>query len=183
VTPPVPEQPLATLPAFHKSIRLALEAFGATAGLASVGLCDVIKASALVDFFVGPMRWHDEDETRSLLPRLLARDPALQGAIDDCAAAHAHMERALDDVLDHLRAIASGAMQPDAALLLATHDELRQVLEPHLHREEHELFPAAEALLDAAALREIALEMHARRLLRLAVMPASPRKAPDTRAT
>lgn len=161
--------PLATLLTFHRSIRVALQVFGSTAGLASAGLFDVIRVSALSDFFRGPLRWHDEDEALSLLPRLLDADPErARDPIAACALEHARVAQAIDGVLDHLQALADGSVAPDAELLATVNLELQTVLTAHLLREEREIFPLARAVLDDDARREIGLEMHARRLLRLA---------------
>lgn len=163
-----PAAPLAVLLDFHKSIRLALGALETTAGLASAGLADVIRVSALVDFFDGPLRWHDEDEALSLFPRLLRSDPERARAVVAAVARdHAIVEDTLDTVVVHLRAIADGAA-PDADKLAAWHRALHDVVLPHLRREEEDVFPLAAQLLDASAQKDMATEMHARRLRRLA---------------
>jgi hypothetical protein len=168
---------LVGLIAFHRSIRASLAVFDEIASLASAGMADVIKASALYDFFVGPMRWHDEDEGRSLLPRLLRADPArLADVIDACRTEHIRMDAAITGVLVHLREVGTGGAEPDAGRARLTAWELRRVLEPHLLREETEIFPVALQLLTRADLDEMELEMRARRLRRMAECkePASP---------
>ncbi|MDP2341868.1 MAG: hemerythrin domain-containing protein [Deltaproteobacteria bacterium] len=159
---------LSNLLAFHRSIRASLEVFDETASLASIGLVDVVKASALYDFFVGPMQWHDEDEGRSLLPRLLRADPArFNDVVAACRDEHTRMEATLASVLLHLREVSFAGAEPDPELLRAAALQLREVLEPHLHREETAIFPAARRLLTTADLDEMTSEMRARRLRRM----------------
>ncbi len=163
-----PTDALTSLLTFHRSIRVALQVFASTAGLASAGLFDVIRVSALSDFFCGPLRWHDEDEALSLLPRLLDVDPErARGPIAACALEHARVAQAIDGVLDHLQALTDGSVAPDAELLATVNHELQTVFTAHLLHEEQEIFPLARAVLNNEALRQMGLEMHARRLLRL----------------
>ena len=167
---------MVTLLAFHRSIRAALGVFDEIASLASAGVVDVIKASALYDFFRGPMQWHDDDEGKSLLPRLLKADPArLRALVEQCQAEHDRMDAAVAAVLLHLHEISVGAAEPDQALLRSTALELRRVLEPHLVREERHIFPAALELLTPADFDAIALEMHASRLRRWVAISGPPR--------
>lgn len=166
--------PLANLLAFHRSIRAALRVFDETASLAASGLVDVIKTSSLYDFFQGPMQWHDEDESTSLLPRLLHLRPSLRPAIDACDAEHGKMVIAMNRVLVHLREVSIAGAEPDAGLLRATATELRRVIKPHLEREEHEIYPAAMELYRAGDLEVLALEMQARRLRRWVRNQATP---------
>ena len=173
--------PLANLLAFHRSIRAALAVFDETASLASAGLVDVIKTSALFDFFQGPMQWHDEDESKSLLPRLLRARVGLKPAIDACAADHNKMDAAVTAVLFHLREVSIAGAEPDAALLRCTAWELRRVLEPHLQREETQIFPAAFELFSPGDLEEMTLEMQARRMRRWAQNQARGAADPDRR--
>lgn len=164
-----PSAPLTTLLSFHKSIRLAMATVETSAGLASAGLFDVIKVSALVDFFEGPLRWHDEDEASSLFPRLLQADRARALApLTACAQEHARVETTIASALEHLRALAHDDAAPDPELLHATSAALQRLLEPHLQREEREIFPLAKEVLSPADLDAIGLEMHVRRLRRLA---------------
>lgn len=159
---------LRALLGFHRSIRAALQALDELAAIsASV---DGDKAAKLHDFFRWPMRWHDEDEAKSLMPRLLAADSRLAAAVTACAAEHAAMEALLDSILIHLHDVSVGAATPDAALLTTTARQLRAVLEPHLRREETELFPIARALLSPGDFADIASEMRVRRLRRARAM-------------
>ncbi len=158
--------PLDTLLAFHKSIRSALRLFDEAVVRAKAGTVDAGKILALCDFFQGPMQWHDEDEGRSLLPRLLHHRQDLQVVVDACDAEHAKMEVALHGVLRHLRDVGSAGARPDVALLRSTAVELREVIEPHLQREETEIYPVAKALFCDGDVAGMALEMQSRRLRR-----------------
>lgn len=162
--------PLQGMLLFHRSIRAALATFDDVARLAELGDVDVAKTEALYDFFTGPMRWHDLDERESLLRRLARADPqkfddALRSALDE----HECIERIVDDVLEHLRDMAGYGAWPDAHLLHDVARKLREVLEPHLEREEREVFPRARALLSSTDLDDIENEITMRRLRRLAV--------------
>ncbi len=165
---------LENLLAFHRSIRASLSVFDETASLASAGLVDVIKTAALYDFFCGPMRWHDDDESKSLLPRLLRLRRSLQVAIEACGAEHSKMDVAVAAVLFHLRELSFAGAAPDAELLRSAAWELRRVLEPHLQREEKEIFPAAFELLSPGELEEMAIEVHCRRLRRFTQKESPP---------
>jgi len=158
---------LQALRGFHRSIRASLQVLDETTALASAGMTDVIKASALNDFFRGPMHWHDEDEGSSLLPRLLEKDPSIRALVAACSEEHAAMERTIDRVLGHLRSLSDGG-EPDPELLRRTAIDLRAALEPHLRREEEHIFPAALRYLTPAEFTEMSLEMRARRLRRQA---------------
>lgn len=176
-TPSRPSRPSSTTPSdppallallgFHQSIRASLRSLEELAEVSTGGGVDGVRAATLHDFFRGPMRWHDDDESRSLLPRLLAADRSIAGALAACAGEHARMEAILDVVLVHLRDVGTGAAAPDAALLTKTAWQLRTVLEPHLRREELGLFPLARALLSPADFTAIASEVRVRRLRRL----------------
>ena len=66
-------------------------------------------------------------------------------------------------MLDHLREIAGMVAHPDAILLHNAARTVRAVLEPHLQREEREVFPAARKLFGAADLVQMSDEIAARR--------------------
>jgi len=163
--------PLESMLLFHRSVRAALDTFDDIARLAVRGNVDLLKSQALYDFFTGPMRWHDHDERESLLRRLASREPARFGdALRESIAEHDSVERVVDEVLDHLRAIARRGI-PDVMLLTRTADDLRRILEPHLEREERDVFEVARRVLTKADLRDMATEIAARRLRRIAAQP------------
>lgn len=179
VQPPAPSSPplpgdgvavaeppaLLALLGFHRSIRASLQALDGLTGLPADSAIQG-KAATLHDFFRWPMRWHDEDESASLLPRLRSCGAAA-GALAACAGEHDTMEAVLDSILGHLHDVGVGSSSPDMALLTKAAHELRFVLEPHLRREETELFPLARRVLTNRDLDEMASEMRVRRLRRV----------------
>jgi hemerythrin-like domain-containing protein len=160
--------PIKDLLLFHRSIRASLETFDRLAAEAeTMGRCDPYKAAALYEFFTGPMRWHDVDERETLLRRLArSGDATFRAALDRAAAEHDEVEAAVVDVLDHLQAVAGLAAHTDPILLRNSARRIRAVLEPHLEREERELFPAARKLLTPVARTEMQAELAARRRAR-----------------
>lgn len=162
--------PLRSLLLFHRGVRASMDAFDALVAAAESGRVDTYKAAALYDFFTGPMRWHDLDERESVLKPLAKADASFANAVDEAIHDHAQLESIVDRILDHLRAIVQKSAWPETAVLRATARELRAVLQPHLEREERELFPAARAHLDATALLRIEMEIAARGAARKAAL-------------
>lgn len=164
-TPLHAPDPLVRLVAFHRGIRVALDAFDDVAALARVGLAEPLRARALAEFFRGPLRAHDEDERLVLLPALLAAPHPVRVARLLAAAAreHAVLERLVLDALVDLDGVAWHGACARADALSRASVALRAVLEPHLAREEEELFPLARLLLDDGALRDVQRFIDARR--------------------
>lgn len=157
--------PLQGMLLFHRSIRAALQAFDELVAAAQQGRCDEYRASALHDFFIGPMQRHDLDERESVLKRLARIDDAAFGA---AVAASLHEHEALDrivaEVIEHLAAIAARSAWPDIEMLRRAAADLRAVLEPHMEREERDVFPRARALFtadDLAAIQDEVAERQA----------------------
>jgi hemerythrin-like domain-containing protein len=157
-----PNDPLKTLLLFHRSVRASLDAFDALIAAADSGRVDEYKAAALHDFFTGPMRWHDLDERESVLKPLALVDPSFVDAVAVAVHEHAELQNIVDRIVEHLGEIGCKSAWPRTDALRASARELRSVVEPHLEREERELFPAARARLDAAALLRIEAEIAAR---------------------
>jgi hemerythrin-like domain-containing protein len=159
--------PLRVLLMFHRSVRAALDTFDAFAAEASSGQVDARKALALHDFFTGPMRWHDVDEHESLLMRLARKDAeAFHAAVRDSIAEHEAVDEAVRSVVRHLYDVAHGRAPADAARLTVGASRLRALLEPHLAREERDVFPRAASVLSAGDLDEMSEEMAGRRAQR-----------------
>jgi hemerythrin-like domain-containing protein len=116
-------------------------------------------------YFTVALRVHEEDEERSLFPRLLARVPSLAQTIRSLREAHeAHAVRvgALVALCQELQTWPERfpVLREEVAQAAAALAEAWQV---HLTTEETELFPSARTMLtaeDRAAIRE---EMRARR--------------------
>ncbi|MBX3216672.1 MAG: hemerythrin domain-containing protein [Labilithrix sp.] len=149
--------PFVQLERSHRRIEEACEALAAAARDH-----DIETASDVCAFFSRQVRRHEEDEERSLFPRLVDRGapPELLALLErltrehrEHEAVHARLEEAVSgrfegDPWSELRAI--------AALLTETY-------RAHLEREEAHLFPAAKELLGADAIDAIGREMAARR--------------------
>lgn len=121
-------------------------------------------APALADassFFERNGRRHEEDEERSLFPRLT--DPAEKAIADELAAEHAAHER----LIERLAKLADRAGQEgDDAVIAEARDvcrDLEHVYHAHIALEEGVLFPRARLRLGAEALAEMGREMQARR--------------------
>jgi hemerythrin-like domain-containing protein len=155
--------PLKDLIAFHRRIRLSIGHLRDLARLPPT-LVDKHDAAALVDFFRGPLLWHDIDEEAVLLPALRARagEPVVEGLLVSCSRAHETLEKLIDAVLPHLDDVAAGNAPSNPALLLRVCDDLDRVLAPHLAMEEREVFPLARRLLTEHELSAMALELMAR---------------------
>ena len=126
------------------------------------------NASDIVDFFTGPLIWHDIDEETSLMPRLRHRveSPDLESALATIAEQHEQMEDAIERLLPALGMFVSGAASGDVLADLSA--KLRAVLGPHLALEERELLPFARMVLNDQDLEDMWNEIQARIPSRLA---------------
>lgn len=156
--------PIVALATFHAGVRAALDAFDDVAMLARLGAVDPRKASALAAFFRGPMRRHDDVERQVLLPLLrVAHAPVrVERLVEACGHEHEAMERILDAVLSHIDDVAALRSDPSGRALTWAAEQLRQTVEPHLLREELEIFPLARLLLDDAGLAALTRAIGAR---------------------
>ena len=117
-------------------------------------------------YFVEAFPKHLVDEEKSILPRLVGRDPTLDAALASMAAEHAWHDPLVCDLVEHLQHVAARPGDREArAALRASADVLMSELEPHLVREETTVFPAIDALLDRAERDLILDELRARRRL------------------
>ena len=103
------------------------------------------------------LRRHEDDEERSLFPRL-ARVPQLAGLLDRLTVQH----RDQTAIVEELRAELAAAT-PDERKLRDVVARLDAAYREHIAVEERELFPAARAALDDDARAAMAEEMQARR--------------------
>jgi hypothetical protein len=157
-----PVSPFAMLRSSHRRLeeRLADLEAAAEALRDPERAADAIAAcESVLGFFGRGVARHEEDEERSLFPRLAHLSP-LAPVI---AALHAeHEEQRL--LAGDLGAIVEGlAYDPDPRALVGLTQSLRASYTRHLAREETELFPAAEALLSPDDLAAMLGEMDARR--------------------
>ncbi|HZS35874.1 MAG TPA: hemerythrin domain-containing protein [Polyangia bacterium] len=124
---------------------------------------DVGAVFDVLGFFDRAVARHEQDEERSLFPRL-GGVAELEGVLARLAAEHREHER----LHAELRALAEpweGRAPDEAELnrLGRIAGDLEAAYRSHIHEEEKVLFPAARAQLDAAALAAIVDEMAARR--------------------
>jgi len=116
-------------------------------------------------YFTVALPLHEEDEERSLFPRLLAGAPELTEAIAALREDHiAHAERvgALLAVCRELEAAPerSGALRE---VLASAAQALAETWRVHLTAEERDIFPAVRTVLSAAERASIREEMRERR--------------------
>jgi hemerythrin-like domain-containing protein len=108
-------------------------------------------------FFDRSLKRHEEDEERSLFPRLVGKT-ALSPVLDRLTVQH----RDQAGLVEELRWLSASPGLATARLAVVI-DELGEMYAEHIALEERELFPAARTALDEEALGKMAEEMEARR--------------------
>lgn len=155
---------LRLLLSFHGEIRASIDQLSA---LASGDEREPHEAArTLVDFFKGPLVWHDLDEETSLLPRLRRLDQKphdLDEMLAACTHDHESLETYIERLMPHLDAVAKGRDEVDRGLLLAASRDLHIMLLAHLTLEEQTVFPLAARLLTRDDRSDIAREVMERR--------------------
>ncbi len=157
--------PLERLTAFHVEIRRAMAALTDLFDAASRGAPDPRAASALREFFAGPLLWHDEDEEVGLFPRLRRVElaDAERAVIDATSRGHDRMEELLEHLGPLLAGLIAGSCTgPDLAAGAVEARALRNLLDAHMRLEEESLFPLAAQRLGRDELDELGREMDAR---------------------
>ncbi len=120
---------------------------------------DIETAGDVCAFFARQVRRHEEDEERSLFPRLEA-NAALHAVLGRLSREH----REHEVVHARLEEVVAGRFEGDVwAELAAIADLLTRAYRAHIEEEETHLFPAARELLSSDALEAISTEMAARR--------------------
>ncbi|AUX24766.1 hypothetical protein SOCEGT47_053050 [Sorangium cellulosum] len=115
--------------------------------------------SCVVAYFERSMSRHQEDEERSLFPRLAVLE-SVAPTLDRLRQEHKAQRRALDE----LRAAIERDGGADAAEALPPLiDGLRAAYQRYVACEEQEVFPAARRFLQASAMHSIMNEMETRR--------------------
>jgi hemerythrin-like domain-containing protein len=109
-----------------------------------------------LEFFASAAKRHHEDEEASLFPRLRG-DAALVPLLDALAAEHREHEATRREIEGLVRGNA------DPGVLVASVARFVSMLRAHIEREDRELLPAAERLLDAGTRESVAEEMRERR--------------------
>ena len=117
--------------------------------------------------------WHTADEEHSLFPRLRkVADPATQDALATMQTLEADHRRAEQDHAEAERLarhwLDAGSLETGpAGQLTELLASLQQMYQRHIAAEDEQLFPAAERVLDHAAIRAMGREMAERRGLDL----------------
>ncbi len=130
---------------------------------------DMETVREVAGFFARAVRRHEEDEERSLFPRLLesSRRAELAPILERLSREHREHE-ALHAKLDALVADAdargAGAASDELRRRVdAVGDALARAYRSHIDDEERQLFPAARAALGPSEIAAITAEMQARR--------------------
>lgn len=163
-TPKREDDGLRLLLSFHGEIRASVNQLSALASGDEGNPSEA--ARTLVDFFIGPLAWHDLDEECSLLPRLRRLEDKpddLNEMLEAITHDHESLEGYVERVLPHLGAVADGRDVPDRGLLLAAARDLRRLLVAHLALEERTVFPLAAKLLSETDRLAIGREVRDRR--------------------
>ena len=123
---------------------------------------DIETAGDVCAFFARQVRRHEEDEERSLFPRLEGpgANAALRAVLERLSREHREHEA----LHARLEDAVAGRFEGDVwAELAAIADLLTRAYRAHIEEEETHLFPAARALLTSDALEAMSAEMAARR--------------------
>ncbi|WP_119153659.1 hemerythrin domain-containing protein [Caldimonas tepidiphila] len=164
------DQPFEMLGACHERVQRSLRLLARLIAHLREKGCDAAARDAAADvlrYFDVAAPHHHEDEERHVFPVLLAAgDAALADAVRRLQADHVEMTRAWAAAREPLRALACG----EATALDA--DEVRRLehfgglYAQHIRTEDEQVYPAARARLDAAALAAMGGEMAGRRGVR-----------------
>ncbi|WP_437596613.1 hemerythrin domain-containing protein [Sorangium sp. So ce590] len=154
--------PLEKLTAAHRSLEENLNDLARAARALSdaPGRATALEGlSSVVAYFERSMSRHQEDEERSLFPRLAVLE-AIAPTLDRLRQEHKAHQRAINA----LRAAIERDGGPEAVEVLPQLIEsLRAAYQSHVACEEQEVFPAARRFLQASAMQGIMNEMETRR--------------------
>jgi hypothetical protein len=161
--PKNPDDPLVALTACHAKIRQYMEGLTRLVTLPDLRDPRVIPSAQMaVRYFSIGLPLHAADEDDSIAPRLATRVPGSEALLDALELEHGGIDACLARLIPLLSVLAEGG-QPSRAALRAEVGFLRDILLPHIEREEAELFPLLASLtpLDRA---QIGREMVSRRV-------------------
>lgn len=154
--------PLEKLAAAHRRLEENLNDLARAARALSDPRChaEALEGlSSVIAYFERSMHRHEEDEERSLFPRLAVLE-AVAPTIARLRQEHAAHQRAVDELRATLeRNEGAGAAEALPPLIA----RLRAMYERHMACEEQEIFPAARRFLQPSALHAVLCEMEARR--------------------
>lgn len=162
LAPHVPSDPVAAFAACHERIRTFSDGLSRIAALPDLQDPRVPAAAAQAHrYFSVGLPLHAVDEDESLAPRLRKAVPESGPLLDALHRDHVAIDACLATLLPLLQSLAEGRPVPHATFRAAV-NVLRDVLLPHIEREERELFPLCAALPGADKLA-IGRELVARR--------------------
>jgi hemerythrin-like domain-containing protein len=154
----VTDDPLDQLERSHRRLEERLDDLAAAAQSG-----DVVALREVCAFFGRQVQRHEEDEERSLFPRLVANLPdeirSLLSRLRAEHVEHENLKRRLEAATD---ALDRGHEAADTEIRAAS-DAIACAYRAHIAAEESQLFPFARAALTTSALEEMAREMDARR--------------------
>ncbi|HEY3820555.1 MAG TPA: hemerythrin domain-containing protein [Polyangiaceae bacterium] len=150
----MPEDPVLRLGNTHRRMEEELRALETAAASGDRQGIDLG-----LDFFASAAKRHHEDEEASLFPRLRG-DPTLVPLLDALTAEHREHEEARR----HLEGLVRDGA--DAVAIAASAARFAAMLRAHIEREDRELLPAAEGVLDPETREAVAAEMRERRRAR-----------------
>ncbi|MBS2013796.1 MAG: hemerythrin domain-containing protein [Deltaproteobacteria bacterium] len=159
--------PFEQLERSHRRLEEHLDDLAAVAHEArETGRADAYRLDGvreIVGFFARAVRRHEDDEEKSLFPRL-ASDPSLNATIAKLTEEHRAHE-VLHAALDRVVGVLDGAPEDTAAIAeldrvsTALHDAYRA----HIEEEERTVFPRAREIVAGDAREAMAVEMENRR--------------------
>ncbi len=149
--------PLAQLERSHRRLEEACDALAVAATDR-----DIETASDVCSFFARQVRRHEEDEERSLFPRLEAAQPSaeVRAAMERLSAEHREHEALHRRLEDAVAGRFDGNVWTEIAKVA---DLVTRAYRAHIDEEEKVLFPAARSLLGPSDLEAMQDEMDARR--------------------
>jgi len=161
------DTPFAMLQACHERVQRTLALLHKLVDYLHGHACDDSARQAARDvlrYFDMAAPLHHEDEELHVFPLLLERgDAAVVAQVRQLQRAHIAMEQQWQDARVRLLALAEGAVNAFNANDEAVLARFAAGYAGHIHTEEEAVYPAASALLDAAALERMGREMRQRR--------------------
>jgi hemerythrin-like domain-containing protein len=161
------DEPVAMLHACHERVRRSLDLLARLCERVEQGRVDQAVHDAAADvlrYFDLAAPQHHEDEEQHVFPRLSRHpDAAMRAAVLKLQEDHIAMEAHWARLRTPLAALAEGQAAAFGQAQVEQAAHFRALYDGHAQTEEQFVFPAAEALLDDAALRAMGEEMARRR--------------------
>jgi len=164
---PPPAGALELLLECHQRIRAFIALARRLAAARDLPAGEVAEAAGGVRrYFAEALPLHAADEEETMAPRLLGRDPALDGALSVMRREHVDHARRVARVVSLCAdlAIAPERLPALAGSLAEAAEHLERHFAAHLALEEETIFPALKRALDPATDARMVAEMRARRV-------------------